>query len=253
MVNPSSPEATLPWTPALVVGWVRHTRREKLNRTFQHKTYQWLVDLDVIPSQPWYLKPFTSFSSKDHLGDPTRSIKENVENFLALNNVVLHPSSKILMLANARIFGYTFDPLSVFWYLDPQGAVTCVLAEVRNTYGQRHLYLLHPDSSGSAETEKMFHVSPFLDVSGQYEMRFALTPDSISTSVTLIRDGNVAFAAIFSGKPIPATQRAIFTQLIAKPFMTQRISLLIRIHGIWLWLRRLPVFQLPNHDVQRGA
>ena len=253
MVNSGLSEATLPRTPALVVGWVRHTRREKMNRKFQHKTYQWLVDLDALPNFPWYLKPFTGFSAGDHLGDPTRSIKENVEHFLELNDVTLVPSARILMLANARILGYTFDPLSVFWYLDAKGTPICVLAEVRNTYGQRHLYLLHPDSSGSAETQKMFHVSPFLDVSGQYEMRFTLTPQAISTSVTLFREGAVAFAAVFFGAPIPATRRAIFTQLILKPFMTQRISALIRIHGIWLWLRRLPVFQLPKHDVQKGA
>ncbi len=243
----------LPTTPALVIGNVSHIRHEKMNRKFRHKTYQWLVNLEHLPVHPWYLRPFTSFSSRDHLGDPKMSIKENVEHFLAVNDYKHEPFSQILMLANARILGYTFDPLTVFWCLDKEKNVQCVLAEVRNTFGQRHLYLLRPDPLGRAQTPKDFHVSPFLDMDGEYEMQFTLSPEVVSTSITLLRQGNPLFDANFRGKPIPATRSAIFTQLISKPFMTQRISALIRIHGIWLWLKRLPVFKLPHHNLQDGV
>ena len=253
MVMPAAVTKALPNTPALVTGYVRHTRRERLKRKFQHKTYQWLVDLDSIPRQPWYLRPFTSFSAHDHLGDPELSIKENIEYYLAVNNINLGPQSRILMLANARILGYTFDPLSVFWCLDSKENVQCVLAEVRNTYGQRHVYLLRPDSHDVARSQKKFHVSPFFDVSGEYEMKFTLTSEAISTTVTLLRGEKVAFTATFQGKPVPATKRAIFLQLLLHPFITQQISLLIRVHGIWLWIKRLPVFQLPHHDLQEGV
>lgn len=245
--------SSLPATPALVVGHVSHVRNEKLNRKFRHKTYQWLVDLDNLPKYPWFLRPFTCFSSRDHLGDPTKSIRENVEHFLRTNYINPDRCSKILMLANARIFGHVFDPLTVFWCLDANENVTCVLAEVRNTYGQRHLYLLFPDLSGRAQTPKMFHVSPFLDVSGHYEMRFVLTPEVVSTTVTLFRQNEAAFSANFRGTPITASKMAILAQIVFKPFMSQRISILIRIHGIWLWLRRLPVVQLPHHDPQEGV
>ena len=242
----------LPATPSLVVGTVTHARLEKIHRKFQHKTYQWLVDLDNLPLYPWYLRPFTTFNSQDHLGDAKKSIRENVDHFLESNDIKLAPSSRILMLANARILGHSFDPLTVFWCVDKDDYVTFVLAEVRNTYHQRHLYILSPDSSGKAMTQKRFHVSPFLDVSGHYEMRFTLTSGVVSTTVTLLRGESASFSANFRGQPIPATQRAIF-QLFARPFMTQRISILIRIHGIWLWLGRLPVFQLPHHDPQEGV
>ena len=203
--------------------------------------------------QPWYLRPFTSFSARDHLGDPELSIRENIQHFLAVNAIHLGPDSKILMLANARILGYAFDPLSVFWILDSSGFVQNILAEVRNTYGQRHVYLLQPDSHDIARSQKEFHVSPFFDVSGDYEMKFTLAPDVISTTVTLLRGQKVAFTATFQGEPIPATQKAIFTQLLCHPLITQRIWLLIRFHGIWLWIKRLPVFQLPPHDLQEGV
>jgi DUF1365 family protein len=251
--NPALTRTTLLALPALVIGKIDHTRREGIHRTFHHNCYQWLLDLDNIPKQPWYLRPFASFSSRDHLGNPQISIKENVANFLSLNGIRLDTSSRVLMLANARILGHVFDPLTVFWCLDSRNNLICTLAEVRNTYGQRHLYLLHPDQSGVATAKKIFHVSPFLDMNGDYEMRFRLSADVVSTSVTLVRDEKVAFTARFQGRPIPATRRAILRQVISKPFMSQRVSILIRIHGIWLWLRRMPVFHLPHHDLQEGA
>jgi hypothetical protein len=112
--NSALTRTTLPALPALVIGRIDHTRREHIHRTFQHNAYQWLLDLDDIPKQPWFLRPFASFSSCDHLGNPQISIRENVANYLAANGIRLDPSSRILMLANARIFGYVFDPLTVF-------------------------------------------------------------------------------------------------------------------------------------------
>ena len=62
--------------------------------------------------------------------------------------------------------GHVFDPLTVFWCFDSGGDLACVVAEVHNTYGERHAYLLRPDHSGTARTGKELYVSPFNDVSG---------------------------------------------------------------------------------------
>jgi uncharacterized protein len=58
------------------------------------------------------------------------------------------------MLANARVLGHVFDPLSVFWCYDSSELLACVVAEVHNTYGERHAYLLRPDEAGVAVTGK---------------------------------------------------------------------------------------------------
>ena len=79
------------------------------------------------------------------------------------------------MLASARVLGHVFDPLSVFWCYGSDGVLACVVAEVHNTYGERHAYLLRPDEAGTAVTDKGFYVSPFFDVTGSYELRFTLT------------------------------------------------------------------------------
>ena len=242
----------LPTLPALVDGTVSHTRKGELRHNFRHRTYQWLVDLDDLPEQPWYLKRFASFHTEDHLSDPRRSIKANVKAYLAGSGIDLGPRARILMLANARVLGHVFDPLTVFWCFDTAGALACVVAEVHNTYGERHAYLLHPDVSGTAHTAKALYVSPFYDVSGDYALRFTLTPDRVAVTVTLRHGGQTAFSATFKGRPKPATHRNLAALLIRRPLMPQRVSALIRIHGLWLWLRRLPVAPRPHHSPQEG-
>jgi DUF1365 family protein len=243
----------LPGLPALVTGNVTHHRRGKVRHSFRYGVYQWLVDLDALPEQPWYLRPFASFSAADHLGDPARSIKTNVELFLSRNGISLGASSRIVMLANARVLGHVFDPLSVFWCFDAQSSLVCIVAEVHNTYGERHAYLLRPDPAGVASTDKAFHVSPFYDVSGRYELRFELTPEVVSSTVVLHREETVAFTASFRGHPTPATRTAVAGQLMRRPLMPQQVSAMIRVHGIFLWLRRLPVRRRPHHQPQEGV
>lgn len=242
-----------PPLPALVVGRVTHTRTGPVRRSFRHRSYQWLVDLDAMPRLPAYVRPLARFSSADHLGDPRLPLKTNVERFLALHDIELGTGGRILMLANARILGHVFDPLSVFWCYDRDSRLVCVVAEVHNTYGERHAYLLRPDAAGRAEHRKELYVSPFFDVSGAYELRFELGPESVATTVMLRRNGSLAFSATFRGRPRPVTPMTLVKQVLRQPLMTQRVSALIRIHGIWLWLRRLPVQPRPTHVPQEGV
>ena len=241
----------LPTLPALVVGWVTHRRFGPVGHAFRHRVYLWLIDLDSVPGQPWHLRAFARFSAADHLGDPGLPIKCNIENYLALNGIHLGDGGRVLMLAGARILGHVFDPLSVFWCYGGDGVIACVVAEVHNTYGARHAYLLRPDEAGVAVTGKDFHVSPFFDVSGTYQLRFTLRTDLVATTVKLRREGAVAFSAMFRGRPEPATAPA--RRLVRQPLMTQRISALIRVQGIWLWLRGLPVRPHPDHVRQAGV
>ncbi len=248
---PARPQ--LPQLPALVVGQVTHRRPGPVRHSFRHRVYQWLVDLDCLPRPPWHLRAFAQFSSADHLGDPALPIKSNIENYLALGGIGLGDRGRVLMLAGARVLGHVFDPLSVFWCYDSDGVLACVVAEVHNTCRERHACLLRPDGAGAAVTGKAFHVSPFFDVSGTYELRFTLRPDLVATAVTLRREGAVAFSAAFRGRPEPATSRNLARRVIRQPLMPQRVSALIRVHGIWLRLRGLPVRAHPHHARQQGV
>ena len=84
---PARPQ--LPPLPALVIGQVTHRRPGPVRHAFRHRLYQWLVDLDCLPRQPWHLRAFAHFRSADHLGDPGLPIKRNIENYLALGGIGL--------------------------------------------------------------------------------------------------------------------------------------------------------------------
>lgn len=244
--------AQLPELPALVEGTVAHTRRTPLRHRFSNKIYQWLVDLDDLPDMTGPLRAFSSFKAADHIGDPDDTIRANIERFCKAGGVDIS-GHRVLMLANARVLGHTFDPLSVFWAIAPDESLTCIVAEVHNTYGERHAYLLQPDEAGRAEVDKAFYVSPFFTVEGKYDLQFTLTPQRVSSSVILRQGGEAVFSATFRGTPRPATRKRLTKLLIKMPLMTHRTSLLIRIHGVWLWIRRLPVIPRPAHAPQEGT
>ena len=240
-----------PGLPALVVGTVSHTRRTPLQRTFEHAHYQWLVDLDDLPQ----LGLLARFDARDHFGGGGLGggIRGDVERFLARRGVPLEPEDRVLMLAHARVLGHTFDPLSVFWCIAPDGAQKAIVLEVHNTYGERHAYLLDVDDRSRGGVDKAFYVSPFNDVSGRYDVRLRLAPDRVSVTVGLDRGGERVLTATTTGTPVPATRRTVARTALRHLLMTQRVSLLIRYHGIRLWLSRLPIQPRPTHVLEENV
>jgi DUF1365 family protein len=242
----------LPVLPALVEGTVAHTRRTPLRHHFSYSIYQWLVDVDELPRMSRLLRPFSTFKASDHIGDPRATIRANIERFCAAQGVDVS-GHRLVMLANARVLGHTFDPLSVFWAIAPDQTLTCIVAEVHNTYGERHAYVLRPDDDGRDAVDKAFYVSPFFTVEGTYDLQFALTSDKVASTVILRQGGDAVFSATFRGTPRPATARRLVRLLIKLPLMTHRTTVLIRIQGVRLWMKRLPVVRRPAHEPQEGT
>jgi DUF1365 family protein len=234
-------------TSAIYETTIRHTRRTPFKRTFESRSHTWLVDLDDLPDHG----VLGTFEARDHLGSPDRSIRANLEAFLALHDVGLD-GGRVLMAANARAFGYCFNPISVFWCFGPDGDQRAVVVEVHNTYGDRHAYLVHPDDQGRATTAKQMYVSPFHGTDGTYELAVPVPGERLQVAVTLRTDettGGEVFSASLTGRRSTRSGRA--GVLRAAP-AALRGSLLIRAHGIWLWARRLPVRPRPTHT-QEGV
>ncbi|MEK6438794.1 DUF1365 domain-containing protein [Pseudonocardia sp. T1-2H] len=238
--------------PALYDAQVRHRRRQERDHGFAHSVYYWLVDLDDLPRLPRPMRPFARFEARDHLGDPAATIRRNLDAYLATQGVDLR-GGQVLMLANARAFGHVFNPISVYWCHRADGTLECVVAEVHNTYGERHCYLLRPDASGRAVVDKDFYVSPFLAVDGRYSMSVPEPGERLALAITLRRQGSTALSATVVGTRRPATTRELLRMLLRRPLVTHRTSALIRRHGIALWLRRLPVVARPTHRPQEGV
>ncbi|MFE0729820.1 DUF1365 domain-containing protein [Streptomyces antibioticus] len=225
----------------LYVGRLTHTRRAPLHRVFRHRHYMWLVDLDDLPAYPWWLRPFTRILPSDHFAGPDRPLRAHVDAWL--RDQGCDPSGgRVLMLTSARVFGHVFNPLTVYWCLTPAGDTARVIAEVHNTYGERHRYLLRPSPIGRVRTDKTFYVSPFLDVAGEYRMRLPVPRERLALTVTLVQRGRAVFSASLTGRRRGAGPQDILRTVLAHPLLPQRVSLAIRLHGTVLRLRRLPVF-----------
>jgi DUF1365 family protein len=93
----------------------------------------------------------------------------------------------------------------------------------------------------AAEVDKAFYVSPFFTVDGRYDVRARIIDDHVAVAITLTQGENEVFQGSVHGALVPATRRAVLRAFLRDPFASQRVSALIRWHGIRLWLRRLPV------------
>ncbi len=237
--------------PAIYRTTVRHTRAEPLRHAFTYRSHSWLVDLDDLPRLPAPLRPLAAFRPRDHLGDPARSIRDNVGAFLAERGVGLR-DGRVLMLASPAVLGYVFNPISVYWCYSGRDLAAVVL-EVHNTYGDRHAYLVTPDEVGRARTEKALYVSPFNDVDGHYEVAVPEPGERVDVRVRLHRPGRPPFVATLAGRAAPATTGRVLRTFLAQPLEPLRVSARIRWQGIRLWARGLPVRPRPVHPHQRGV
>jgi DUF1365 family protein len=231
---------------------ISHVRRTPLKNAFTYRSYSWFVDVDRLPRLPFLLRPLAVFRAGDHLGDPDATIRSNVERYLQAEGIE-PDGGPIRMLTSARVFGYVFNPLTLFWCYRSTGELECVVAEVHNTYGERHCYLLRTDPAGRAAVPKAFYVSPFNEVDGQYRMKLPAPGERLGVSIVLDREGHRPFVAAMDGTRRPATLPNILAAALAVPAAPLLVSALIRVQGIKLWARRLPVVARPHHPSQEAV
>ncbi len=151
---------------------------------------------------------------------------------------------RVLLLAQPRVLGHWFNPVAFWLVLDDSECLRAVIAEVNNTYGDRHSYLCHRDDLGpigpqdELRADKIFHVSPFLPIAGSYSFRFDLQPDRIAFCITLRhgQDGGGGLLATLTGKREPLTSPALFSTVIQRPIGSIRVLALIHLQAIKLKL-----------------
>ncbi len=233
--------------PALYFTRITHVRTEPVRRRMEHTSYCWFVDLDDVPRLPGPFAPLARFRGEDHLdGAPGEGLRARVDAFLGRHGVDLR-GGRVTAMMNARVLGYVFNPLTVYWCHDRDQRLVCVIAEVHNTYGQRHSYLLETDRRGRAAADKAFYVSPFNDTAGRYGMALPEPGAHLSLTVTLHRDGHDPFIAQVTGDRLPATRANVLRAQWRAPWAPLAVSAHIRAEGIRLWARGLPVLPRPRH------
>ncbi len=213
--------------PALYAAEVTHTRRAPINNRFRYRASYWLVDYDEFPRPSGIAWRLARFERSDH---------SDVRAVLAEHAIT---ADRILMLAMSRTLGYVFNPISVFWCYDATGGRLAVLAEVHNTYGERHTYLLRPDENGRSEVDKELYVSPFFPVDGHYDIRVSEPGASLSVTVTLHRYNGAPFVASLRGERRTASRANVVRASLVHPAV--RTAILIRWQAVRLWMRGLKV------------
>lgn len=227
-------------TPAIYRTTITHRRRTPVDHHFAYRSYSWYVDIDHPPRLPWWLRPFAVFKATDHLaGSSGDTLRQRVERFL-LDNGANPAAGRIYGLLQARVLGHVFNPLSLFWCHDRDGQLQHVIAEVHNTYGQRHAYLL-PPADTPVTVAKAFYVSPFNAVEGHYLVRAPRPGPDVDVSIALYRADEAVFDATMRGTRYRATDSRIARMQFIAPLAPLAVSARIRLQGIMLWLRGVPV------------
>jgi DUF1365 family protein len=235
----------------LGTGVVRHRRLRPHVNAFQYPTYFLLLPMRSLrgtatPGLPRNRFGLLSFHDADH-GDGRADALAWLDELLAGEGVP-DACGEVWLHTYPRVLGFAFKPVS-FWYCHrADGTLAAVVAEVNNTFGERHCYLLDGPGLGYGRelaARKVFHVSPFCHVQGRYRFIFMRTADRTVARIDHDDDAGALLQTSVSGRLAPLTPQAARAAFFGMPLMT--LGVLVRIHwqALRLWIKRVPFVSKP--------
>lgn len=243
-------------------GHVRHERLKPKHHYFKYKVFSLLIPMKLRHQYSDGIRSFglgdncfswLSFYDQDH-GQGTHNSLEwamSVVNDAKIQDV----DGEVWLQTFPRVLGYVFNPVSFWFFTNRTGGLRAVIAEVNNTFGDRHCYLLHhPDGRDikggeSLTATKAFHVSPFYTIEGQYIFRFIEQTNS-SRRVARIEYHQQGPSLITSinGQAEPYSMKNFFKVLLQYPLMTFGVITKIHWQALQLWLKGIPFHSSPKHS-----
>jgi DUF1365 family protein len=247
--------------PAIQFGFgpIRHTRLRPVRHAFGYPGVFLRVRVDGDSARRaaaglgrwfgWDAPAPVSFRSADH-GDGRTPLADWARGLCAQAGVVA--DGAIWLHTFPRMLGYAFKPVS-FWFCHrADGAPVAVIAEVNNTFGERHCYLLAEPDGGplpqgrEMRARKVFHVSPFCSVEGGYRFRFFNRPDRALARIDYHDADGPLLLTSLSGELVPADRAAVRRALFGQPLFTVGVVARIHWHALKLWLARVPFHRKPE-------
>ncbi len=244
----------------LVQGSVRHARHRPRARAFAYRSSALLLPMRSLAARPSAalarnrVGPL-AFHDADH-GDGGPDALAWVEDLLRAENV-RGGDGEIWLLTYPRVLNYAFKPVS-FWFVERRdGSLAAVVAEVNNTFGERHVYLLDgPDLrwGTTVQARKVFHVSPFCRVQGDYRFRFMRSGDRVVARVELHDADGPLLTTSLGGTTRPLTPARAWATFLRSPAMTLLVTARIHLQALRLVAARVPWFakpQAPSSPISR--
>jgi DUF1365 family protein len=242
---------------ALYVGTVMHARRSPHDHVFRYPVYMVLLDLAELPTLDrrlrlfgWNRRAVTSFYDRDHI---------EIHTLLAQHGVELGEGGSIQVLTNLRVLGYVFNPVSFWWCRRKDGSLACIVAEVNNTFGERHPYVLLPAAGVEIgeravfETDKRLHVSPFMPMDQSYTWWFSDPGQKLAIRMDVHEAGSPDFHATLTAGRLTLTTAALRRVLFRHPLMPARVLGLIHWQAARLLLKRTPFHRKPPYVAGEGS
>ncbi len=232
----------------IFIGDLLHVRKAERPLSFTYPLHMLWLDLDELPALESVTRLFghnrralLSVRDEDYLGAEPQPIREKLSRLLQERGLSL-PAGRVMLLTCARYFNYVFNPVSFYFGYDREDRLTLAVAEVNNTFSEKHLYVLDesrrlPASDGYRYARnKEFHVSPFMDLAGQYDFMFRFPDDGMDISIDLVKQNRQTFHARLTGQFLPFDATHVTKVLIRHPLtgfltMTRILTQAARLYG----------------------
>ena len=237
---------------AIYEGSVVHERLRPKRHRLRYAVFSFLVDLDELPDLDRRSRLFgynrvapLAFYDRDHGPASGEALRPWVEDHLRAADLTVD-GGPIRLLCYPRIFGYVFNPLSVYFCYLRDGCLTAILYEVCNTFKERHTYVIPVDDVSRPvirqSCDKQLYVSPFIGMDCDYHFRIVPPDENINIVIRQEDSDGLLLAASFQGKRAEVTERSLARLLIQFPLLTVKIVAGIHWEAIRLWLKGLQVF-----------
>ena len=228
----------------LYFGKIFHKRSTPKQYSFTYKLFYIRFDIDDIEKLNQLLFSVNkfnlfSFYTKDHGARDGSDLR--IWAYQKLKSSGIHQKfDRIELQTFTRVLGFVFNPVS-FWFCYEKDQVTTVIAEVNNTFGQTHSYVVDVKNS---DQEKKLHVSPFFQIEGHYHFDFKIEPTSSFAGISYYRGSNSApdFFGYIQGKGVEMGTKSLAKAFFTHPLMSIMVVFYIHFHALILYLKGIPFF-----------
>ena len=243
---------------ALYVGDVMHARLKPVGHRFNYRVMSLLIDLDRLEvadrQTPLFgvnRRALYSFHEADHGDRDGSSLRLYAQRCAAEHGIDL-TGGRILLLCYPRLFGYTFNPLSVYFCYGADGQPALLIYEVRNTFGDIHAYVL-PVKSGDVSAagirqtqDKRFYVSPFVEMAMRYHFRVTLPSNGVKLRILETDREGPLLSATFNGHRRPLSTQELLRSFLSLPMVTLKVVAAIHWEALRLWLKGVRLVPRPG-------